>query len=322
MYLTQIVPVGSGLPDTPVQIAGGAMLDLHGLNATIDSLADSGGGGGTVTTSVSGVFGPLVLTLAPAGTTTFSGKIQDGAGQLLLTMNGPGTQVLTGSNTYTGATTVNGGMLELAAAGVYSGALIVNGGTLAIGAPGVIDHAGPLSGCGTVLLAPGGSMIAQNFGGTVAIAGGTLNVTPGQSLAFGGLTASTGTVGIGNGQTITLGNGGMILTPGANATFNMTGGTLVQGGPGDGGTNWFGGTINIGDPSAGGPGGTNNPAVLSISGGNLQAGVSGVGGGIVQVGVGGGAGIVNQSGGIVEVQSWGIFTVGGRLRPHRRPRNV
>ena len=275
LYQTQLVPVGGGLPNTPVQIAGGAVLDLHGLNATLDSLADAAGSGGTVTTSVSGVFGPIALTLAPAGTTTFSGVIQNGAGQIFVTVNGPGTQVLAGSNTYTGATTINGGVLEIAASGVYSGGFAVNGGTLAVAAPGAIDSTSALSGNGTVLLAPGGSMIARNFGGNVLIAGGTLNVAPGATLALNCVLVTAGTASLGSGQMMALGNGGLIIAPGANATFNMTGGSLVQGGSGDGGANWWGGSVNVGDPSAGGPGGTANPAVLAISGGTLQAGIRG-----------------------------------------------
>ena len=81
---------------TPVQMGAG-VLDLAGVNQTIASLADfSSGGLGTVTSSVAG---PVTLTLAPpsASTTTFSGVIQDGSGTMALVMDGPGTQVLAGS---------------------------------------------------------------------------------------------------------------------------------------------------------------------------------------------------------------------------------
>ena len=71
----------------------------------------------------------------------------------------------------------------------------------------------------------------------------------------------------------------------------------------------------MGDPSAGGPGGTSNPAMLSISGGTLQAGNwnNGNAGAGLQVGVGGAAGIVNQSGGVVNVEGWDAFAVGGAI---------
>ena len=67
-----------------------------------------------MTTSVAG---SITLALAPTGTTTFSGVIQDGAGQISVTTSGPGTQVFAGSNTYTGATTINGGVLAIAGSG-------------------------------------------------------------------------------------------------------------------------------------------------------------------------------------------------------------
>ena len=113
---------------------------------------------------------------------------------------------------------------------------------------------------------------------------------------------------------MTVGNAGLILAPGAGAAFNMTGGSLVQGGYGAS-ANWWGSAVNVGDPSAGGPGGTANPAVLNISGGTLQAGnwANGNGGAGLQVGVGGAAGIVNQSGGVVNVEGWDAFSVGGAI---------
>ena len=60
----------------------------------------------------------MTLTLAPsAGSTTFSGVIRNGAGQLALTVSGTGTQVLAGSNTYTGATTITTGTLQIGSGG-------------------------------------------------------------------------------------------------------------------------------------------------------------------------------------------------------------
>ena len=106
LYQTDLVPLGTSLPSgSPVQMGAG-VLDLAGVNQTVASLADlSGGGTGTVTSSVAGA---VTLTLAPpsASTTTFSGVIQDGSGTMALVMNGPGTQVLAGSNTYSGGTTI------------------------------------------------------------------------------------------------------------------------------------------------------------------------------------------------------------------------
>ena len=51
VYQNQALGFGSGLPaNTQVQLASGATFDLNGSAQTIDSLANSAGGGGIVTT--------------------------------------------------------------------------------------------------------------------------------------------------------------------------------------------------------------------------------------------------------------------------------
>ena len=94
---------------------------------------------------------------------TFQGVIRNGTGTIALTKTGSNTQTLTGSNTYTGATLVNGGILR------------VNGSLAAT----------PVS------VATGGHFIANgSVGGTVAVAaggklGGTGSVTGAVTLAAG-----------------------------------------------------------------------------------------------------------------------------------------
>ena len=48
-----------------------------------------------------------------------------------------------------------------------------------------------------------------------------------------------------------VGNGGLLIAPGAGAAFNMTGGSFVQGGSAGVGANWWGSAVNVGDPAAG-----------------------------------------------------------------------
>nr|HPM81869.1 autotransporter-associated beta strand repeat-containing protein [Candidatus Anammoximicrobium sp.] len=108
-HVSQAIP-----PASPVVIAAGASLDLNGYSATIGSLADGAGGGGTVVNSDPAR--PVTLTVNPAsGSTAFSGTIGgDGdANAITLTKTGAGTQVLGGHNTYHGDTNVNGGTLQL-----------------------------------------------------------------------------------------------------------------------------------------------------------------------------------------------------------------
>ena len=106
----------SGLPAaTALAISASAEFDLAGANQTIASLSDGNGGvGGSVLDSATAL--ASVLTLSPTGgSTTFSGSILGGGtlGAIELVLNGSGTQVLSGTNTYTGGTVVDAGTLIL-----------------------------------------------------------------------------------------------------------------------------------------------------------------------------------------------------------------
>ncbi len=79
---------------------------MGGFSATIGSLSDSGGGGGVVSGD-----GVVLTTGGNNSSTTFSGVIQDGTLAFGLIKAGSGTFTLAGTNTYTGATTVNAGAL-------------------------------------------------------------------------------------------------------------------------------------------------------------------------------------------------------------------
>ena len=296
LYLGDALANG-GLPrNTPVQLASGATFDLTSYSPTIDSL--SGSAGSTVTTSAAA---SVTLTLAPAGTATFSGSLQDGAGQLSLAMDGPGTQILSGTCSYTGSTNVSGGVLVIAA-------------------PGAIDRSNALvgGGSGIVELVPNGSLnagVANGFAGAISLAGGTLAIPSAGTFSLGSLLVSVGTNTIQSGQTLSLfGNGGLLMSSGSNATINMTGGLLTQGGPGGvglGDAAQYGGVIAVGDPAGGGPGGLSNPAVFNLSGGTVQANGAGL-----EVGTHGCSGIVNQSGGVVSVAGYNVFSVGGGIVGH------
>ena len=82
--------------------ADGGTLDLAGYSVAVPSFS---GAAGIVTNSGGAL---ATLTSSQSGTTAFGGSIQDGISQTALAMNGSGTLYLTGSNTYTGGTTVAG----------------------------------------------------------------------------------------------------------------------------------------------------------------------------------------------------------------------
>ncbi|MEI6646496.1 MAG: autotransporter-associated beta strand repeat-containing protein [bacterium] len=104
------ISLGALTTNSPVQIGPTGILNLSAGNQQVASLSDYGGGG-VVTRSVAGA---AALTLgANNGSSTFNGVIQDGNGILSVVKTGAGTQVLGGTNTYTGTTTVLNGTLSL-----------------------------------------------------------------------------------------------------------------------------------------------------------------------------------------------------------------
>ena len=113
-----------------VTMVAGSTIDVY-FDNTIASLA----GAGTVTANGSA---NRTLTVSPsAGSTTFSGAINDGSRVLSLTKAGAGTQILTGTSTHSGNTTVSAGTLvqngtnTSSAVSVSSGATLMGGGSVA-----------------------------------------------------------------------------------------------------------------------------------------------------------------------------------------------
>ena len=149
MPWASLASCSASLPTTtPVTITGGGTLDLNNSNQTIGSLASSDStaqvllGFGTLTTGKNGA------------STTFAGVISGGGNLVKI---GGGVFTLTGSNIYTGTTTVTGGVLAVNGSLAGSGSVLLSGGAL--------------SGTGAV-----GGPITVNSGGTIApgASGGTL----------------------------------------------------------------------------------------------------------------------------------------------------
>jgi autotransporter-associated beta strand protein len=155
-------PSGALSPNSVVQIAAGATLDLNGANSPSGGLGNVGGSGGIVTSSTAG---NAVLTLSPVGSTSFSGVIQNGAGTVGITKSGAGTQILSGANTYTGTTTVNstGGALILLGSGAWNPVLSGAGGADVQRGRLVFDYSGGSSPAPTVK-----SILTAGFPGNFA----------------------------------------------------------------------------------------------------------------------------------------------------------
>jgi autotransporter-associated beta strand protein len=112
-------------------VASGATLDFHGESETVNALE----GAGTVTDSFDTASN--VFTIGAAnGSGTFSGNLGNGSLPNVI-KTGTGTQILSGTDTYTGTTTINGGILQF-----NSDAAIGGTGASVTIAAGAIDAAG------------------------------------------------------------------------------------------------------------------------------------------------------------------------------------
>jgi len=147
-------------------------IEFSSVNGGSNSVITSSGAGAiNINTDllISGLNSDRRLTLsAPTGvTSTFSGKIVDAAGgstpALPITKSGAGTWVLSGANTYTGATSITGGTL------------IARNGT----AFGTTSTANVTVATQTGLSYYAATDVPLNIGGTLGITGGTLTVIGG-----------------------------------------------------------------------------------------------------------------------------------------------
>ena len=121
--------------------AAGAIVVNAGISSTSGALAttlNAAGGAVSGTGNINTNGGLLTLNTA-SGSGTLSGVISGTGG---LTKTGAGTTVLTGSNSYTGATTVNGGTFSLFNATTFNSATTVNSGaTLELSGNALVIHA-------------------------------------------------------------------------------------------------------------------------------------------------------------------------------------
>ena len=306
-----------------INIGGNAQVTLgtfgsivKGQNATATITFDSGAGGflapvaASATYMPTGTFTSAFLTANGANFNVGTGKditigqaLENASGAAgTLTKSGVGLLTLSGNNTYTGATTISAGTLEIGAggrlgAGSYAGNISNNGtliysGTNAQTLSGIISGNGALTqnNTSTLTLDPGAGQSSSvgNFSvknGAGLLKSGTLSVTTTTNgLKVGGATGPTFTLDGGN--------------------LNTTGGAYV-GGNAAGGRGTF--TINSGTwTNTGGfisimYGATGDGSVMHVNGGLVDSPQ-------IQLGQNAGTSTLNLNGGIVAVND--LFNTG------------
>ena len=235
-------------------------LDLNGFNQTIAGLTNIVRSSRLQQILNSGA--AAILTVNNASNFTFSGQLGiSGRDTFGLTKSGAGKLVLTATNTYTEATTINNGILEiggvgLLGAGSYSGNIAIAGGaalnftsssSTALG--GVISGGGSLTNAGTGILSLGN---ANPFTGNTTVGsgatldfnsgslGGPVLVNDGGKVSLSGAGAVAGLAVAnsavmsfnvaGSGQLTVSANNGLANNGGPGSiTINLTGSPLAVG---------------------------------------------------------------------------------------------
>ncbi|WP_371365448.1 autotransporter domain-containing protein [Pseudomonas sp. QL9] len=151
---------------------------------------------------------------------------------LALTKQGAATLALTGTNTYSGGTTISAGTLQLGNGGT-SGSIqgdVTNNGTLAFNRSDAYTFAGAISGSGTLLQQGTGTTLLTGNSSTFS---GTTNATLGTLLVNGTLGNAASTLNVASGATLggsgSIG-GSVVVSDGLVAPGNSSVGTLTIGG--------------------------------------------------------------------------------------------
>ncbi|MFZ5781135.1 MAG: autotransporter-associated beta strand repeat-containing protein [Pseudomonadota bacterium] len=255
------------------------------LGATSGSTTVNGGTldlGGTTQTQNGGV--SLTSGTIQNGTLSSGGDFALGAGVVSANLtgtggvvkSGTGTVALSGNNTYSGGTAIEGGLINfVSAANFGSGSITLNGGGLqwATGSTADISNSVSLGAAGGTFDTNGNNVgLASSIAGAGSLTkagAGTLTLSAANSYS-GGTHVNAGTLMISGGGTLGVTSGSTTVNGG---TLDLGGTTQTQ----DGGVSLTGGTIQNGTLSTAGD--------FSLSGGTVNANLTG-GGRVVKTGTG------------------------------------
>jgi fibronectin-binding autotransporter adhesin len=275
---TLLATANNRLADTGAVTVDGGAYDLGGFSETVGAVTLAGGAinNGTLTGSSYAVqSGSIAATLAGAGG---------------LTKSGPGTVTLTGSNSYSGITTISGGTLQVGTGGT-TGSLgpgnVTNNAALVFNRSGSLTVGATISGTGGVTNAGSGTLTLTGSntysGGTVVSAGRLVGTTASLQgpIANNATVEFTQTVSgtysgalTGSGALAKTGTGTLVLV-GSNAStgsITISSGTLQVGSGGASGSLGSGAVTNNGTLAFNRTGSVAVSGAISGSGGLVQQG--------------------------------------------------
>ena len=201
--------IGSGTVPGPVTVNG--TLDLYGHDLRVWDL--SGGSSGKVTSSVAHSGGDVTLTISPdpGNSDSFAGVIEDGTElrpRWIWSRTAPGRLALLGANTYSGVTTIAGGVVfagNTAALGSTSaGTIVESGGTLDLGCNATFTEPLTLNGQGA--FGSGGVYhgALYDFAGTSAVYSGPITLGSDAVIRAYGMTISSAATITGSDHSLTV----------------------------------------------------------------------------------------------------------------------
>lgn len=233
------------------------------------------GSGGLFTSSWASASASRTLTLDGSNTgnnviAATMGDVNSGTTALALTKAGTGMWILSGSNTYTGATTVSAGTLQIGGGGTTgslntaSSIAVSSGATLAFSRSNTMtqgaDFNSVLSGAGNVTQLGAGTLVlngANTYSGTTRVVTGTLQIGSGGSTGSlntaSAITGSAGgTLAFNRSDAVTQGTHFNSVIGGAIGVSQLGSGTLVLSGNNiySGGTQIAAGTLQLGSSTA------------------------------------------------------------------------
>jgi autotransporter-associated beta strand protein len=267
----------------PVVVNGGTLdlVSVDGLEHAHETLSYgslSGNSSSGLITDSGTTAGTDALTFNQTNDGTYAGSINDGpARSIALTKTGPNTLILSGSNNYSGGTTITGGLLEFSSASSLPSTAT---GSILITAPGALAATGAFTDVSSTIQA----VDSASTGAVALVSSGspindTADFSTHDSLSLGavGLVTYTGQIIPGSGGYMLGGGGGVLTLPAASGPYQLTGNNSLTVGnnglPGavalgaannyTGGTTVAGGTLVV---SAYGATGAGDVAVATLPG--------------------------------------------------------